>query len=128
MLEKLARGSAAEQKAYYREYAPTIDWQWMLVLGLLIGAVLSAVVSGDFRWEFVPPLWEGAFGHTPAARIITALVGGWLIGFGARWTGGCTSGHGISGTLQLVVSSWVAVLCFFIGGIATAHVIYYILA
>jgi len=51
-------------------------------------------------------------------------VGGVILGMGARWAGGCTSGHGISGTLQLAVSSWLAVICFFIGGIVTAMVIY----
>jgi len=43
-----------------------------------------------------------------------------LMAFGARMAGGCTSGHGISGTMQLSVGSWVAVVCFFAGGIATA--------
>ena len=42
------------------------------------------------------------------------------IGFGARWARGCTSGHGLSGTMQLAVSSWLAVACFFIGGTITA--------
>jgi hypothetical protein len=46
------------------------------------------------------------------------------MGVGARWAGGCTSGHGISGTLQLAVSSWVAVVCFFIGGVGTAMLIF----
>jgi hypothetical protein len=46
------------------------------------------------------------------------------MGIGARWAGGCTSGHGISGTLQLAVSSWLAVLCFFAGGVATAMILY----
>ena len=45
----------------------------------------------------------------------------------ARWAGGCTSGHGISGTLQLAVSSWIAAGCFFIGGIATAMLIFKVL-
>jgi len=47
-------------------------------------------------------------------------------GDGARWAGGCTSGHGISGTLQLAVSSWLAVICFFVGGIATALLIFHV--
>jgi hypothetical protein len=46
------------------------------------------------------------------------------MGIGARWAGGCTSGHGISGTLQLNVGSWLAAMCFFIGGIATAMIIF----
>jgi len=57
-------------------------------------------------------------------RTAVALLGGTIMAFGARWSRGCTSGHGISGTLQLVVSSWVAASCFFIGGIITAFLIY----
>ena len=53
-------------------------------------------------------------------RLLAAFVGGLLMAFGARLAGGCTSGHGISGTLQLSVGSWIAVICFFIGGIAVA--------
>jgi uncharacterized protein len=53
-----------------------------------------------------------------------ALAGGILLGLGARWAGGCTSGHGISGTLQLSVASWVAAACFFAGGILVAGLIY----
>ncbi len=128
MIEKKLFGKKAEEKDYYQEFAPKVDWEWMLVLGLLIGAFLSAVISGDFRLEVVPPLWEAGFGSTPFIRIVVALIGGWLLGFGARWTGGCTSGHGISGTLQLVLSSWLAAICFFAGGIFAAIFIYRILA
>lgn len=44
-----------------------------------------------------------------------------LMAFGARFAGGCTSGHGISGALQLNVGSWIAVVCFFIGGIKSGQ-------
>ena len=44
--------------------------------------------------------------------------------FGARLAGGCTSGHGISGTLQLNVASWIAVICFFIGGAIVANLMF----
>jgi uncharacterized membrane protein YedE/YeeE len=60
----------------------------------------------------------------PFARWIVAFIGGIVMGIGARWANGCTSGHGISGTLQLAVSSWLAAICFFIGGIVTAMLIY----
>lgn len=128
MIEKTIRGEQVEQKPYYRKFAPKVDWEWMLVLGLLIGAFLSALTSGDFRIETVPPLWEAAFGYSPVARLIVALLGGWLVGFGARWTGGCTSGHAISGTMQLVISSWLAAGCFFIGGIVAAMIIFFAFA
>jgi uncharacterized membrane protein YedE/YeeE len=96
----------------------------MLALGVLIGGWLSAVLSGDLRIEAVPPLWAHAVGPGVAVRWLAAAAGGALIGIGSRWAGGCTSGHGISGTLQLVAGSWLAVACFFVGGVATAFMLY----
>jgi len=124
MIEKAVQGRQAEEKAYYREYVPKISWGWMLVVGLFIGAFVSAITAGDFRLQWVPPLWESQFGYSPIIRWATAFSGGVILGIGARWADGCTSGHGISGTLQLVVSSWIAVICFLIGGILIAHIIY----
>jgi uncharacterized membrane protein YedE/YeeE len=65
-----------------------------------------------------------AFSAAALPRVIVALLGGICLGFGARWAGGCTSGHGISGTLQLTVGSWISAVCFFIGGIITALFLY----
>lgn len=124
MIEKLLRGSFVAEKAYYKKFAPTIDWEWMLVLGIFVGAFVSSILSGEFKPIWAPVKWTEAFGHTPFLRWAVALFGGIIIGFGARWAGGCTSGHGISGTLQLAVSSWLAAVCFFIGGIITAMLIF----
>ncbi len=124
MIEKTFRGSAVEEKAYYSKYVPRIGWEWMLVIGLIAGAFTSATLSGEFQFRYVPTLWEQTFGHTPLKRWLVALVGGTVMGMGARWADGCTSGHGISGTLQLVVSSWIALACFFVGGVAAAYMIY----
>jgi hypothetical protein len=128
MIEKWLRGDEVLEKEYYQKYAPVIDWQWMLVLGIIIGAFISAQLSGAFALVWVPSLWAEAFGTTPLPRLATALVGGILMGIGARWAGGCTSGHGISGTLQLAISGWLAAICFFIGGIAMAMIIFRVLA
>ncbi len=128
MIEKLIRGSKVEKKAYYQKTKPRIDWQWMLVLGIVIGAFISAIISGDLRGQWIPVLWASAFGDNIIVRLVVAFIGGIFIGFGARWAGGCTSGHGISGTLQLAVSSWIAAICFFIGGIITAWFLFNIIA
>jgi len=126
MLEaRLWGGEKVLRRTYYRENPPEIGWGGMLLAGIVIGAFLSAWSSGDFRLVMVPDLWAGQIGPNASLRWFTALCGGLLLGIGSRWAGGCTSGHGISGTLQLVVSSWVAVICFFIGGVATAFLLYY---
>ncbi len=124
MIEKLFRGRDAEMKPYYQEYPPVVDWQWMLVGGMIIGAWISSVLSGDFQLQWVPHRWEAAFGADRYVRVGVALIGGVLLGFGSRWAGGCTSGHGISGTMQLAVSSWISAVCFFIGGILAAALIF----
>lgn len=124
MIERLFRGSKVAEKPYYQTYTPTVDWEWMLVLGIIIGAFLSSVLSGLFTVQWVPSIWAATFGTNFSLRWIVALTGGILLGFGSRWAGGCTSGHGISGTLQLAVSGWVAFVCFFAGGVATAFVMF----
>lgn len=51
------------------------------------------------------------------------LVGGFLIGFGSRYAGGCTSGHAISGLANLQLPSLIAVVGFFIGGLITTFLL-----
>ena len=124
MLEKLIKGEKVLEKEYYKKVKPVIDWGWMLVIGIVIGSFISSILSGQFQIHFLPEFWISEFGQTPLLRLIVALIGGFFMGFGARWAGGCTSGHGISGTLQLAISSWIAVICFFIGGVFTAFLLY----
>lgn len=127
MIEKLFRGSKVDRKLYYQQFKPVVEWEWMLVVGIVIGSFLSSVLSGGFKLQMIPPVWAEVFGSNPYLRIAFAVIGGIFLGFGARWAGGCTSGHGISGTMQLAVSSWIAAICFFIGGIATAFLLYNII-
>jgi len=128
MIEKLFRGNRVEAKPYYQEFQPTVDWQWMLVLGMVFGALASSLLSGDFRWQWVPAQWAAAFGTGVPIRLAVALLGGILLGVGARWADGCTSGHGISGTMQLAVSSWISAICFFVGGIVMAQLLFVVIA
>lgn len=51
------------------------------------------------------------------------IVGGFLVGFGSRYAGGCTSGHAIMGLSDLQLPSLIAVVGFFIGGLLMTHVI-----
>jgi uncharacterized membrane protein YedE/YeeE len=128
MIERLVRGRSVEREPYYQKIKLSVDWQWMLVVGVVIGAFVSAWISGDFQWTWVPSSWALAFGADPLLRVLVALAGGVFLGFGARWADGCTSGHGISGTLQLAVSSWISAVFFFIGGILAAQLIFRLIA
>ncbi|MGC9308963.1 MAG: YeeE/YedE thiosulfate transporter family protein, partial [Thermoplasmatota archaeon] len=98
IIEKLVRGRNVEKKRYYQTFVPKVDWEMMLLLGIVLGAFLSSILSGTFKFELVPQLWKTAFGSGVWGRSVGALAGGVFIGLGARMAGGCTSGHGISGT------------------------------
>ncbi len=64
--------------------------------------------------------WQGLLS---LPGLIMVVGGGFLIGFGARYAGGCTSGHAISGLANLQLPSLVAVIGFFAGGLLVTHVL-----
>lgn len=56
--------------------------------------------------------------------IFILVIGGFLVGFGTRYAGGCTSGHAISGLSNLQIPSLIAVIGFFIGGLIMTHLLF----
>lgn len=127
LIEKSISPARVERQEYYREIVPEVDWAFMLIPGIVIGAFIASMLSGQFQFIIVPATWSATFGNTPVLRIIVAILGGALLGFGARWAGGCTSGHGISGSIQLSLASIISATCFFAGGIAMAMFLFYVI-
>lgn len=125
LLGRLVSGKTVARKEYFQTVVPAVDWFLMIIPGIIAGAFISSVLSGTFQVVVVPAAWGMAFGYNPVLRIAVALLGGILLGIGARWAGGCTSGHGISGSIQLSLASMVTACCFFAGGIAVAMVLFY---
>lgn len=78
-----------------------------------------AVDSGLIPQEIFS--WESLF---TLRGFIFMVIGGFLVGFGTRYAGGCTSGHAITGLSNLQVPSLIAVIGFFIGGLAMTHFIF----
>lgn len=75
---------------------------------------LSGLVPAElFSWE--------AFGSP--ISLVLICVGGFLVGFGTRYAGGCTSGHAITGLSQMSPASLVAVIGFFIGGLISTWIV-----
>lgn len=106
--------------AYFKAKPPRVNWGFAFVVATIVGGAIAALTGGEFVNEWLPPLWEERFGKSIALRAAIGFAGGLLMAFGARLAGGCTSGHGISGTMQLNPGSWITVICLFIGGIAVA--------
>jgi uncharacterized protein len=125
MIGKLLARRHTESLAYFKKSPPTLNWGLVFVLAAIAGAFISALSGGETTGRWLPPMWEDRFGGgTLGLRAVVAVGGGILMAFGARLADGCTSGHGISGTMQLNVASWIAFICFFIGGVAVAIPLY----
>lgn len=118
-------------------------WNLLFVVGILLGGVLAVQFLGgggptgiaaatkadlqalgltDFS-GLVPPTLFSWSSLTTVPGIVTLVIGGFLVGFGARYAGGCTSGHGITGLATLQAPSLIAVVGFFIGGLLTTHLL-----
>jgi uncharacterized membrane protein YedE/YeeE len=124
LIGKLFSKRHTESLKFYQKTKPETQWDVMLLIGIFAGAFIAAYTGGEITGWWIPPLWEEHFGSSYALRLGTAFLGGAIMAFGARLAGGCTSGHGISGTMQLSVGSWVALICFFIGGMVTAKLMF----
>ena len=109
---------------YFVKFTPKIDWQWMFLAGILFGSFFSAISSHSFRIQNPPDMWVSRFGPSKVKRAVFAFIGGCIALFGARLADGCPSGHGLSGLMQLSVSGFIALACFFIGGIPVARLLY----
>ncbi len=88
----------ANNTAYYQEFkaqhpeGPMKSWLVFEMLGVLIGAFLSAVVANRVSLKL-----EKGPGVTNITRIVAAIIGGALFGFGSQLGRGCTSGSALSG-------------------------------
>jgi len=123
----------------------TQKWNLVVILGAVIGGYIGAhFLSSDLTVvinpETVKDLKALGFESAGSAYLPTELfelsaltnvksllilsIGGLLVGFGARYAGGCTSGHAISGLSNLQLPSLIAVIGFFIGGLTMIHLIF----
>jgi uncharacterized membrane protein YedE/YeeE len=119
-------------------------WNLVFVLGALLGGAVAAGLlappEGNTSHvspktisalrEIGMPLENGAvpvvpafFNWTSPKGLALLLAGGFLVGFGARYAGGCTSGHSISGLANLQLASLLATVGFFVGGIVATFLV-----
>lgn len=119
-------------------------WNLLFALGIAIGGFISArwlmpddytvAITAATRADLIALGFKDLSGVVPAELFgwdalttsrgwLTLVLGGFLVGFGARWAGGCTSGHAISGLAALQLPSLLAVFGFFAGGLVMVHVL-----
>ena len=118
-------------------------WNLFFVAGIILGAlIVSSFFSNPNPVDINPKLVAelGKYGLTPQAALLPGqlfnwhqlltikglflmVFGGFLVGFGTRYAGGCTSGHSIMGLSNLQLPSLIATICFMLGGFIMANLI-----
>ncbi|RIV46453.1 YeeE/YedE family protein [Flagellimonas pelagia] len=138
-------GGAGKFTDYFKVDLKSRRWNLLVVLGSVIGGFLGAHLLSpnpavQISEKTVTKLNELGFESAGTAYLptelfsmealtkplvwIILLVAGFLVGFGTRYAGGCTSGHAISGLSNLQRPSLIAVIGFFIGGLIMVHVLF----
>ena len=118
-------------------------WNLLFVLGVFIGAIIATFFLSNPNTIVVAESTKASlaqYGITDYSQIMPAQIfnieniltlkgffffvfGGFLVGFGTRYAGGCTSGHSIMGISNLQIPSLIATCCFMAGGFFSANVL-----
>ena len=107
-----ANAVISDKPALKQDYTPWTVHVLFLVT-MFLGSYLASLTTGDFSWSFdLSPLHTKIFENDGEAWI-ALLFGGMMVGFGTQMAGGCTSGHGLSGSAQLIPASLLSTAIFF---------------
>lgn len=129
---------------YFKDYDWRNEiWNLFLIAGIVIGAIIASTVLSNgepikiadatkqqlsqlnvSEYQGLSPRDIFNFDSLLTVRgFIMIVVGGFLVGFGTRYAGGCTSGHAITGISNLQMSSIIATICFMVGGFIMTHLL-----
>lgn len=97
----------------------------LFLLMLPIGGLLASTAMGSFNLQFdLGELHRHLFG-SGFSYLLTLVIGGILVGFGTQLSGGCTTGHGLSGVSRLIPVSLVATASFFGAAVITSLLLHF---
>ncbi len=119
------RAAAAKAAAARTAERRRVPWQAHVTFlaMMMIGGLLASVMRGHFQLQLgLGAEYTRLFGSGPHVWALL-LVGGFLVGFGTRMAGGCTSGHGLSGCSRLQPGSLVATAAFFGTAVVTSLIL-----
>ncbi len=94
---------------YAKSVSNPLNYSFVFVIAMMIGGLVSAKMRGGISSteRQIPALWRANFGDSPAKRYAAAFLGGFVVLYGARLAGGCTSGHMMSGMMQTALSGYI---------------------
>ncbi len=109
---------------YAANIANPMNYSFVFVIAMMAGAFLSALLKGDRPQtpdqKAMPQVWRERFGNSELKRYVVSFIAGFIVLFGARLAGGCTSGHMMSGIMQTALSGYIFAAGVFLSGIPLA--------
>ena len=113
------------ENSYFEKIKNSGNWQVIFLTGALLAGFIISVVKKEFKWVLIHSNWERFKGSSKTKRILWSFIGGFVLIFGARMAGGCTSGHIVSGGMQLAASSMLFAVFTFAGLLITGKLFYH---
>lgn len=111
---------------YAKSVSNPLNYSFVFVLSLMLGAFVSSfmrngVTNGE---KTIPAIWRVNFGDSLTKRFVVAFASGFLVLYGARLAGGCTSGHMMSGMMQTAISGYIFAAGAFGAAVPTALLLF----
>lgn len=99
-------------------------WELIFLSGAFLAGLIISLLRKEFKLTLIHSNWQKYKNDSKGSRLIWALVGGFVLIFGARMAGGCTSGHILSGGMQIAFSSLIFGVFVFLGLVLTGKLFY----
>lgn len=112
------------QNAYFNKIMVPGNWEMIFLFGAFISGLVLSLLKKEFKIKLMHENWIKYKGSSAPKRIIWSFVGGFILIFGARMAGGCTSGHILSGGMQIAWSSLTFAIFVFAGLLLTGQFFY----
>ncbi|MDF1836331.1 MAG: YeeE/YedE thiosulfate transporter family protein [Planctomycetota bacterium] len=111
---------------YAKAVSNPINYGFLFVLAMMVGSAVSSRMNGGLSKEEKgsPRVWRDRFGNGTSKRFVATFVGGFVVLYGARLAGGCTSGHMMSGMMQTSLSGYLFAAGAFAAAIPTAILLF----
>ncbi len=116
--------SGITQNHYFQTIQKSGKWEVVFLAGAVLSGLIFSLFNKEFKVQLIHENWKNYKNNSSSSRTVWALIGGFLVIFGARMSGGCTSGHVLSGGMQLAVSSLVFAAFVFAGLLVTGRLFY----
>jgi uncharacterized membrane protein YedE/YeeE len=112
------------QNDYFAKIEKPGNWELIFLTGAFLAGLIISLIKKEFKIELIYSNWKKFKGNSSIKRAIWAFIGGFILIIGARMAGGCTSGHILSGGMQLAISSLVFAVFTFVGLLVTGKFFY----